>query len=534
MPEFVSKIRLPRRTATALIALLGAIALAFTSAVAWAATTVLVVPGTGTKNPSLVPGYQENSIGYYVQPTGACDAGGCTATPVPYIAEFWPIPLEGWGGLEGAKWDDSVASGVTSLNTAYADADKDSPIVIFGYSQGGTVVSAVKKQLSEQPGGVPDTVSFVLIGNASRPNGGLFTRPSFLGHIPILDVTFGPGTPTNTSTTVNTTDVAFQYDGVTDFPRYPLNPLATANALAGFWYVHGKYLAPKGDDPATATPIGYTPDEMRAAVEAATANCTADTYCQVSGDTRYVTLPAKILPLALPLLDLGAQTGTTPLIRPLIDLASPVARVLIETGYTRDDYGRPTPFGIAPVLNPFTLGLNLIGATVQGVQAAVTGTGDASKYLESTKPAATPTTTSGAPTEAASTAPAAALAVARSARESVAASTSTNAPTGSAPTGTTTAGSTSTGTSTGTSTAGTSSAGAAATGTSGAPSGTSEPETTAPAGTSEASEPSGTASEEKTSAPTTGDATATATADAPPAAESAADSSEPVEVPAAA
>ncbi|MGC5026238.1 PE-PPE domain-containing protein [Tsukamurella sp. DT100] len=382
-----------RKLGYALVAVLGAIALTFVSAVAWAATTVLVVPGTGTKDPSKVTGYQENVIGYYVQPTGACGATACVAKPVPYIAEFWPIPLEGWGGLEGAKWDDSVASGVTSLNEQYAAADKDSPIVIFGYSQGGTVVTAVKKQLAEN-GGIPDNVSFVVIGNASRPNGGLFTRPSFLGHIPILDVTFGTGTPTNTGTPtrpINTTDVGFQYDGVTDFPKYPANLLATANALAGFWYVHGKMLAPKGSNAPSATPIGYTPDEVRAAVEAATANCTAGNHCQVSGDTRYVTLPAKILPLMLPLLDLGKATGTTGLVTPFVDLVSPVARVLIETGYDRRDYGAASPFGLFPVIDPLRLGVDLIGAAVQGIGQATTGTGDASKFLapKPTAPAAT-------------------------------------------------------------------------------------------------------------------------------------------------
>lgn len=382
-----------RKLGYALVAVLGAIALTFVSAVAWAATTVLVVPGTGTKDPSKVTGYQENVIGYYVQPTGACGATACVAKPVPYIAEFWPIPLEGWGGLEGAKWDDSVASGVTSLNEQYAAADKDSPIVIFGYSQGGTVVTAVKKQLAEN-GGIPDNVSFVVIGNASRPNGGLFTRPSFLGHILILDVTFGTGTPTNTGTPtrpINTTDVGFQYDGVTDFPKYPANLLATANALAGFWYVHGKMLAPKGSNAPSATPIGYTPDEVRAAVEAATANCTAGNHCQVSGDTRYVTLPAKILPLMLPLLDLGKATGTTGLVTPFVDLVSPVARVLIETGYDRRDYGAASPFGLFPVIDPLRLGVDLIGAAVQGIGQATTGTGDASKFLapKPTAPAAT-------------------------------------------------------------------------------------------------------------------------------------------------
>ncbi|MCS3779087.1 PE-PPE domain-containing protein [Tsukamurella ocularis] len=384
--------------AAVLITLALAVGSTFASALVWAATTVLVVPGTGTKDPSTVTGYQENAVNYYVAPTGACAvAGGCTATPVPYLAEFWPIPLPGWGGLQGAKWDDSVASGVASLNAKYSAAEKDSPIVIFGYSQGGTVVSAVKKQLSDQ-GGVPDNVSFVLIGNASRPNGGLFSRPSFLGHIPFLDVTFGPGTPTNTGTPgkINTTDVAFQYDGVTDFPRYPLNLLATVNALAGFGYVHGKYLTPKGNDVATATPIGYTTEEVTTAVAAATENCSAATYCQISGDTRYVTLPAKILPIMLPLLDLGAFTHTTFLVRPLVDLVSPIARVLIETGYDRRDYGAATPFGLFPLIDPFRFGSDLIGAAVQGVGEAVTGTGDASKFLA-------PKPTAPAPPDAADT-----------------------------------------------------------------------------------------------------------------------------------
>ncbi|RDH12048.1 PE-PPE domain-containing protein [Tsukamurella pulmonis] len=407
MPEFVSTSR-PRRLVTGLIALLGAIALtlgtALAGAAAWAATTVLVVPGTGTKDPSKVPGYQENVVGYYVAPTGACGAEDCVAKPVPYIAEFWPVPLPGWGGLEGAKWDDSVGSGVTSLNEQYAATDPHSPIVIFGYSQGGTVVSAVKKQLAEN-GGVPDNVSFVLIGNASRPNGGLFTRPSFLGHIPILDVTFGPGTPTNTTTPgrINTTDVAFQYDGVTDFPKYPVNLLATANALVGFWYVHGTMLSPKGSDAPSEQPIGYTPDEVRAAVAAATENCTAGTYCQVSGDTRYVTLPAKILPLMLPLLDLGKATGTTALLTPFVDLVSPVARVLIETGYDRSDYGAATPFGVFPAIKPLDLGLGLLGAGIQGVGQALTGTGDASRYL-APKPTAPATTDAEKSTSASATA----------------------------------------------------------------------------------------------------------------------------------
>ena len=89
----------------------------------------------------------------------------------------------------------------------------------------------------------------MLIGNPNRPNGGLFERLALLGTVPILDATFGQPTPTDTG--IQTTDIAFQYDGVADFPTYPINLLADLNALAGFAYIHGTYLAPN----AKATPV---------------------------------------------------------------------------------------------------------------------------------------------------------------------------------------------------------------------------------------------------------------------------------------
>ncbi len=54
--------------------------------------------------------------------------------------------------------------------------------------------------------------------------------------MPILDATFGNPTPNTgidangneiTTVPVNTTDIALQYDGVADFPTYPINALAT-------------------------------------------------------------------------------------------------------------------------------------------------------------------------------------------------------------------------------------------------------------------------------------------------------------------
>ena len=48
---------------------------------------------------------------------------------------------------------------------------------------------------------------------------------------------------------------------------------------------------------------------MQAAIANAQANCSEATHCQEHGDTRYITLPAKYLPLMQPLIDLGLRVG---------------------------------------------------------------------------------------------------------------------------------------------------------------------------------------------------------------------------------
>lgn len=80
---------------------------------------------------------------------------------------------------------------------------------------------------------------------------------------------FGNPTPTYTvETGIKTTDISFEYDGVSDFPVYPLNLLAVANAIAGFQYVHGYYLVPNGNGPTDQLPWGYTAADIRGFIEA--------------------------------------------------------------------------------------------------------------------------------------------------------------------------------------------------------------------------------------------------------------------------
>ncbi|WP_019969307.1 PE-PPE domain-containing protein [Mycobacterium sp. 141] len=337
-----------------------------------AAVTPLVVPGTGTPNPKDSDNYMGNAVAYYVEPGGTCGADGCTTpVPVPYIAQFWPFPFPGWGGLQGAKWNVSVASGVTSLTSQLVGSNNptdDHPVIVFGYSQGATVAGIVKGQLADLPTDQKDDLTFVLIGDPNRPNGGLFERLAMLGTVPVLDATFGQPTPTDTG--ITTYDIALQYDGVSDAPSWVLNPLAMANALAGFGYVHGTYLAPDGTDPASATPYGYTPEQVQAAVANAKADCSEATHCQQEGDTYYITLPAKYLPIMQPLLDLGAATGTSEIVVPVVNLISPTVQTLIETGYDRSDYGTPTPFQLVPKINPVTLAVDLVNDIPEGIAAA--------------------------------------------------------------------------------------------------------------------------------------------------------------------
>ncbi|WP_396932517.1 PE-PPE domain-containing protein [Mycolicibacterium sp.] len=398
-----------RSAVVATVAMLAAVVLAVTSTITSAvslAAVALIVPGTGTPDPSVPPlgtNYMENAVNYYIQPLDPACATVCTPEPVPYIAQFWPFPFAGWGGLNGAKWNVSVASGVQSLNDQIAAANTADPggdIVIFGYSQGATVSNIVKRQLADANGGViPDRYSFVLIGDPQRPNGGLFERLALLGTVPILDATFGQPAPTDTTVlpAVNTTDIAFQYDGVADFPANPLNVLADLNALAGFWYIHGNYLSPRGTQPATELPYGYTIPELQVAIDCSQ----SPKNCQTYNDTLYITIPAKTLPIMQPLLDIGAATGTTAIIKPFVDLISPVTRVLIETGYDRSNYGRPTPFTIFTPIDPVKLSVDLAKAAVQGVRDALGDLGVAVPAAPSV-PAVTPTSTLAAATTSAS------------------------------------------------------------------------------------------------------------------------------------
>ena len=148
--------------------------------------------------------------------TGFCGAGSCTPTAVGTPEQFLPVS----GTM---PFDQSVGQGVPiwgrrSMRNRQAIRSSSSATRRAPGSHRSKRATSPRRARRCR-------LSFVLIGNPNRPNGGILQR--FEGvEIPILGVTFDGATPTTGDIS---RDIARQYDGWADFPTYPLNPFATAN-----------------------------------------------------------------------------------------------------------------------------------------------------------------------------------------------------------------------------------------------------------------------------------------------------------------
>jgi hypothetical protein len=296
---------------TGVAAVATAVAVGFTptlsTAPALAAATVDYLRGT---NIGWTPTDQQYRafISQVLEGTGTAADPPAPSGFVDYNAGFWPVSNN---YIFDLTWNKSVAQGVQHLDAKNPGGD-----VVFGLSQGAVVISRYK---AEHPEGTGNT--FVLVENPSRPNGGVMERFAGL-YIPILDVSFTGATPDNGDLTI---DVARQYDGWADFPTYPLNLLATANAIMGMIYVHGQ-----------------TQTELTAAdIEAAQAG--GSMYYQQHGDTTYYLIRTPLVPLLMPL------RGIVP--DPVLGAIDPVLRTFIEMGYDRTDYSAPTKAKLFPPIS---------------------------------------------------------------------------------------------------------------------------------------------------------------------------------------
>jgi hypothetical protein len=305
--------------------------------------SLYIVKGTNSAFNQIPDSAYPPFAGAYLALVGVPDPSGPGNPPVlvAYPAAFFPISPPGY--FSAPTYDQSVAAGVTSLESLRPVSSTSAGDVLWGYSQGAAVVSQYKKDYNAAypvPGTTPPVPpTFVLVANPNRPNGGILERGVALGTIPVLGVTFNGATPTNTAGvpdgTITTYDIARQYDGIADAPTNPLNAVADANAIMGFALLHGQY--PNAD--------------LSTAVDQGT-----------FGDTQYYLIPSYPLPLLMPV-------AAIPLLGPIAaDALDPVLRVLVEAGYDRaTSAGQPTPFNPLYFPDPAAFTTNLLVAVPTGL-----------------------------------------------------------------------------------------------------------------------------------------------------------------------
>lgn len=248
---------------------------------------------------------------------------------------YTPEGLYPMTGVKSLVLDQSLAQGVQILDATIKDRlALGHDLVVVGGSQSSTIASLEMRNLLALPADqIPtaDQLSFVLLVDPSNPNGGLLSRfgdPSLPPlSFPSMGVTFSGATPSDTPW--HTAIYNMEYDGFSDFPRYPLNFLADLNAVLGIAFVHGSI-------------TGLSDEQIAQSVLLPV----SEGY---SGNTDYFMIPTENLPL-LELLRAVPILGD-----PLADLMQPALRVLINLGYGNIEHGwdqgpanLSTPFGLFP------------------------------------------------------------------------------------------------------------------------------------------------------------------------------------------
>jgi hypothetical protein len=276
----------------------------------------------------------------------------------------------------------SVGQGMAILeSTIAADSANGASSTIFGYSQSATIASYVMQQLDPagtDESGVAGAPQFLLIGDPSAPNGGLLER--FAGFetttgttvsdplsLPSMGINFDSATPADDYTT---SIYSLEYDGFTDFPRYPLNFLADLNAFLGIEQIHGTYLT-------NFTPQDIASDAFLLPGSEALGYATDTNYYMIDQTAPLVAL----LPT------------------PLQELLGPDLTYLINLGYgdgsvgysatALDPASQDTPFGLAPDVSLSTVLSTLATDTQQGVQNLMSGTDPYSAAVDSAASSAT-------------------------------------------------------------------------------------------------------------------------------------------------
>jgi len=282
-----------------------------------AGDVALIMGGSGVPTPTQQ--YADTATNLYLQPNGF---GGTPAVPTaePFVNEqasadiaaaLDQLPSNGFSDApevlttpelftdRAYSESQGAADLLQAIQQAIADGQvsADNPLYAFGYSQSSALSGLSMQQLASA--GVPaNDLHFVLVGDPSTPNGGLYSEFGL--------TTIAPGLSDLTPDNLYPTDVyTLEYDPVADWPQYSSDLLSDLNALDGLLFDHLAYL-------------GVTPPQIADAIPLAT---TGDSLAS------YYMIPSETLPILDPLL-------LMPIIgQPLYDLLEPDTSILVNLGY---------------------------------------------------------------------------------------------------------------------------------------------------------------------------------------------------------
>jgi hypothetical protein len=240
-------------------------------------------------------------------------------------------------GLSDPMYDESRGLAKEAAIKAIIDARTqngvDDPIYVVGFSQGANAASDVLQEVKKR--GVPtENVTFVLVGNGARNDGGLWARLPAGVYVPFIGLSFGASTnPDPLGPKV--IQISKQYDGASDVPKYVMNPLAWANTVMGFMSVHNGYY----DDVDISDLDTDKNGEITDAEITAQQIKDPDKYIITkNGNITDIVIRNKVgdLPLTQPLLAMGVP-------REVVEALDPMLRAIIETAYDR-----PVDGGVYP------------------------------------------------------------------------------------------------------------------------------------------------------------------------------------------
>lgn len=242
--------------------------------------------------------------------------------------------------------NNSVSRGADLALAAIDQHETDHPgeaFVVFGFSQSTMVIMEVKARLAARAAAGESVPNVTFIGIGGGDWGSSITSRIAGVVIPVIDFTFRRPEPDVQP--VDSIQIARQYDIFADTVQFVTNPVALANSLLGI-FVHLDY----------ANAVSLDPQSP---------NYVAGTTAIEDGRTTYYWIPTPDLPLFAPLRLAGMP-------EPVIDIFEPFFKVLVEAGYDRTvPFDKATPFQLIPTIDPITLGIQLLAATLEGANNAV-------------------------------------------------------------------------------------------------------------------------------------------------------------------